>query len=136
MKEIIIVLLFLVSVGLAKPGLFPRRSGFVELCSSDSDCSGSQKCCSKVCRHTCQTPTTIFSDNDCDKRCNKNYDSTSWRARKYTLPCIIDGITYHTGDGFIAGDGCNMCGCNNGIAFCTLMACVRETDMLLNKTIV
>ncbi|KAL3869870.1 hypothetical protein ACJMK2_042497 [Sinanodonta woodiana] len=110
MKEIIIVLLFVVSVALAKPGIFPRRSGFVELCSSNSDCSGSQKCCSKVCRHTCQTPTT--------------------------LPCIYNGITYHSGEGFIMDDGCNMCGCHDGIAQCTLMACVNETDMLLNKTIV
>ncbi|KAL3869875.1 hypothetical protein ACJMK2_042502 [Sinanodonta woodiana] len=110
MKEIIIVLLFVVSFALAKPGISPRISGVVETCSSDSDCSGSQKCCSNGCGHTCQTPPA--------------------------LPCIYNGKTYQTGEGFIADDGCNSCGCSDGRVMCTLMECVRQTDLLLNKTIV
>ncbi|KAL3869873.1 hypothetical protein ACJMK2_042500 [Sinanodonta woodiana] len=111
MKEIIIVFLFVVSFALAKPGISPRRSGVVETCSSDSDCSGSQKCCSDGCGHTCQTQTT-------------------------TLTCLYNGKMYHTGDSFKSDDGCNWCGCYNGDVFCTFMGCVLPTDLLLNKTIV
>ncbi|KAK3595251.1 hypothetical protein CHS0354_010858 [Potamilus streckersoni] len=39
------------------------------------------------------------------------------------LTCLYNGITYHTGDSFKSSDGCNTCGCNNGMVFCTERAC-------------
>nr|ATP16009.1 Fetoin-3 [Sinohyriopsis cumingii] len=66
MKEIIVIILFVVSVALAaKSGSCPDSSGMIgiclEGCSSDDDCAGSQKCCSNGCGHTCQNPTTVTS---------------------------------------------------------------------------
>uniref|UniRef100_A0A3P8V273 WAP domain-containing protein n=1 Tax=Cynoglossus semilaevis TaxID=244447 RepID=A0A3P8V273_CYNSE len=42
-----------------KGGQCPDPSGFgicVEACSSDSDCTGHEKCCSNGCGHVCMTP--------------------------------------------------------------------------------
>ncbi|KAL6469124.1 hypothetical protein MHYP_G00226480, partial [Metynnis hypsauchen] len=58
---------FLLSVQTQKQGDCPapqRASGFaaacVESCSSDRECSGSKKCCSNGCGHTCQAPANLF----------------------------------------------------------------------------
>ncbi len=37
--------------------------------------------------------------------------------------CEYYGQTYADGSSFPADDGCNTCGCNNGMVACTLMAC-------------
>ncbi|KAI4898279.1 hypothetical protein NFI96_024415, partial [Prochilodus magdalenae] len=58
---------FLLSLQTQKQGDCPapqRASGFaaacVESCSSDRECSGSKKCCSNGCGHTCQAPANLF----------------------------------------------------------------------------
>ncbi|XP_076879479.1 anosmin-1b [Brachyhypopomus gauderio] len=58
---------FLLSLQTLKQGDCPsphRASGFaaacVESCRSDQDCSGSRKCCSNSCGHTCQAPTNLY----------------------------------------------------------------------------
>ena len=38
--------------------------------------------------------------------------------------CSYNGITYKTGEGFVASDGCNSCSCSaDGQVACTAMAC-------------
>ncbi|KAJ8300356.1 hypothetical protein KUTeg_021875 [Tegillarca granosa] len=42
-----------------KPGMCPNRTGpgiCVEICFNDHNCTGTQKCCSNGCGHTCQDP--------------------------------------------------------------------------------
>ncbi len=44
----------------------PTGSGIcVELCSSDMDCSGNQKCCSNGCGHVCENPVDVEPQNPC-----------------------------------------------------------------------
>ncbi|KAL3869867.1 hypothetical protein ACJMK2_042494 [Sinanodonta woodiana] len=155
MKEIIIVLLFVVGVALAaKSGSCPDSSGMigscVEDCSSDDDCVGSQKCCSNGCGHTCQKPTSVrsstskpgrcprisgfgtcvemcSSDSDCSgsQKCCSHGCGHSCQTPK-PLTCLYNGITYQSGDSFKSSDGCNTCSCNDGMVFCTLMACLSQ----------
>ncbi|XP_017334319.1 anosmin-1b [Ictalurus punctatus] len=58
---------FLQSLQTQKQGDCPspqRASGFaaacVESCNADRECSGSKKCCSNGCGHTCQAPTNLY----------------------------------------------------------------------------
>ncbi|KAK3562441.1 hypothetical protein QTP86_034077 [Hemibagrus guttatus] len=58
---------FLQSLQTQKQGDCPspqRASGFaaacVESCSADRECSGSKKCCSNGCGHTCQAPANLY----------------------------------------------------------------------------
>ncbi|KAI1891575.1 hypothetical protein AGOR_G00145200 [Albula goreensis] len=58
---------FLTSLQTLKQGDCPppqKAVGFaaacVESCSVDSDCSGSKKCCSNGCGHTCQAPANLY----------------------------------------------------------------------------
>lgn len=58
---------FLLSLRSHKQGDCPspqRASGFaaacVESCSVDKECSGTKKCCSNGCGHTCQAPANLF----------------------------------------------------------------------------
>ncbi len=37
--------------------------------------------------------------------------------------CPYQGWSYEHGETFDAGDGCNICSCNDGITVCTEMAC-------------
>lgn len=37
--------------------------------------------------------------------------------------CLRSGATYHSGDTFAAGDGCNSCTCSDGSVSCTSQAC-------------
>lgn len=37
--------------------------------------------------------------------------------------CLYNDITYRSGEGFPAEDGCNSCSCQNGEVNCTLIAC-------------
>jgi len=37
--------------------------------------------------------------------------------------CNYNGVVYKDGDGFEAGDGCNVCSCDDGRVPCTLIAC-------------
>nr|QXO74904.1 hic15 [Sinohyriopsis cumingii] len=155
MKEISIIILFVVSVALAaKSGSCPDSSGMigicVEGCSSDDDCAESQKCCSNGCGHTCQDPTTVTSSislkpgtcprisgfGTCVEMCSSDSDCLGQKKccsngcghtcqTPTGLRCTYNGVTYHTGDSFKSSDGCNTCRCNNGLVLCTLMACLR-----------
>ncbi|XP_036378471.1 anosmin-1b isoform X1 [Megalops cyprinoides] len=58
---------FLMTLQTLKQGDCPppqKASGFaaacVESCSGDRECSGSKKCCSNGCGHTCQAPANLF----------------------------------------------------------------------------
>lgn len=63
---------FLQSLQTQKQGDCPspqRASGFaaacVESCNADRECSGSKKCCSNGCGHTCQAPTNLYKGMIC-----------------------------------------------------------------------
>jgi len=43
--------------------------------------------------------------------------------------CTSNGITYANGESFPAGDDCNTCSCSNGLAECTLMACISPSSV-------
>ncbi|KAL3885814.1 hypothetical protein ACJMK2_025850 [Sinanodonta woodiana] len=52
-----------------KRGSCPESRGFgicAELCSSDVDCSGNQKCCFNGCGHVCHDPVHMEPQNPCD----------------------------------------------------------------------
>ncbi|XP_061096293.1 anosmin-1b isoform X1 [Conger conger] len=58
---------FLSSLQMLKQGDCPppqKASGFaaacVESCAGDRECSGTKKCCSNGCGHTCQTPANLY----------------------------------------------------------------------------
>ncbi|XP_045168888.2 papilin-like [Mercenaria mercenaria] len=58
-------------MGNPKPGTCPDAAGMigicVEMCSSDSNCTGYLKCCSNGCGHTCQIPLPDCSTVSCVK---------------------------------------------------------------------
>lgn len=52
-------------------------------------------------------------------------------SNKVPLRCPYQGWSYEDGENFEAGDGCNMCICNDGEIACTEMAC---EDLNLDST--
>ena len=49
---------------------------------------------------------------------------SEYKTQNRTLNrCPYQGWSYEHGESFDAGDGCNMCICNDGLIECTEMAC-------------
>lgn len=58
-----------------------------------------------------------YGDDICDAFCQQPDPDCGADA------CTYDGVVYSDGDSFLATDGCNNCGCSDGLVACTELAC-------------
>lgn len=86
-----------------KPGVCPNIEGMigicVELCSDDSDCNGTQKCCSNGCGHVCMKPGKYCIKIKTDKRVgiienSKKLEALGINEKEYAVDIYYNSILY------------------------------------------
>ncbi|XP_078330109.1 uncharacterized protein LOC111117500 isoform X2 [Crassostrea virginica] len=146
-------------VGSVKPGTCPVSDIITtcecrpELitCNGDSECPGSQKCCSYGCgcRTQCVDPVGSYGPSaGCEYNgrryregerfpssdgCNTCTCGSSGQVGCTEMACLngceYNGRRYRVGEGFPSSDGCNTCTCgSSGQVGCTEMACISLGD--------
>jgi hypothetical protein len=113
--------------------LFASAMALASGCARESDVGGGQgggcydPCEGKACGDSC----TVCAPDDPDcfetavvKACDANGACVPEQPDMCGLQCDYGGMKYDPGESFLAGDGCNTCGClEDGSVVCTLIAC-------------